>query len=194
MAPHDPRASPQSLVNRHLERLRRSLDLVGERLQESIADVVGRSMAEGVSEAVRRALATSASPVRPLTSSRDHDYRPATSWRQEPERPWWRDDEEPDAGYPDEPDNLEDSLETSDARHGMGTERWARAVATALQAAAWWLRRNPERASVLAAFVVGLTAGLVHLVAAASVAGLVASAIGLVHLADLMRAENELAG
>lgn len=73
--------------------------------------------------------------------------------------------------------------------------RWGRAVAAGLRAAAWWLRRHPDRVSLLAALGVGAVAGLAVFAGPVSgVASLMMSALGLAYLLDLMRSARSLVG
>jgi hypothetical protein len=64
-----------------------------------------------------------------------------------------------------------------------------------LQAAAWWLRRHPGPVSLFSALAVGSVAGLAgehgHV---SGVAGLMASALGLAYLLDLMWSASSLLG
>jgi hypothetical protein len=67
--------------------------------------------------------------------------------------------------------------------------------ASGLPVATWWLRRHPGQVLLLAALTVGAVAGLAVVVAHVSgVVGLVASALGLVYLLDLLRSASTLLG
>ena len=74
-------------------------------------------------------------------------------------------------------------------------ERWRRAVAAGLHAAAWWLRRHPGEVSLLTALTVGALAGLAVLAGPVSgIAGLLVSALGLDSLLELVRSASTLLG
>ena len=73
------------------------------------------------------------------------------------------------------------------------SQRWHEALAVGVQAAAWWLRRQRGPVSLLTALTVGTIAGLAILVGpAGNAANLVASALGLAYLLDLMRSASSL--
>jgi hypothetical protein len=66
-------------------------------------------------------------------------------------------------------------------------------VTAGLHAAAWWLRRHPGQVSLLAALTVGAIAGMTVLAGPVSgTAGLVASALGLAYLLDLVRSTSTM--
>jgi hypothetical protein len=188
---------------RHLGRLQQSLDVVGEQVRQAVASAVGRTVAEAVGEAVYEALRLRAGPSRPQPRSSWYSDRSATgrrewdepAWEREADSSSWRDpygyDEYDDPRYDDdsEPENVSSPHEPLRAR------RWGRAVAAGLHAAAWWLRRHPGQVSLLAALTVGAIAGLAVLAGHVSgIAGLLASALGLVYLLDLVRSASTLLG
>ncbi len=189
---------------RHLGRLQQSLDVVGEQVRQAVASAVGRTMAEAVGEAVYEALRPRAGPstARPRSSwysdhsgstRRDWD-EPA--WRREADSSSWRDaygyDDYADPHYDDDDSEQEDAS----SPHGqLRARRWGRAVAAGLHAAAWWLRRHPGQVSLMAALTVGTVVGLAALAGYVSgIAGLVASALGLAYLLDLVRSAGSLFG
>ncbi len=182
---------------RHLGRLQQSLDTVAEQVRQAVASAVGRTMAEASGEAVYEALRPRAGPSGPQPRSSWYADRAAAGWREWDEPAWRR---QADAwprrdadGYDEDDDREPEDLPSADP--ASGAERWGRAVATGLHAAAWWLRRHPGPVSLLAALTVGALAGLAVLVGHASgVAGLVVSALGLAYLLDLVRSASTLLG
>jgi hypothetical protein len=180
---------------RHVGRLRQGLDELGEQLRGAVARAVGRSAGDAVSEAVHAALGGPEVQPRPaLGPPRGLTGRPSPPW-QEPDDPWWREAEELGPGGQFATDDFDDRTSFDDyperdesmaPSEERPPRRWPRAVAAGLQAAAWWARRHPGRASLLAALAVGAVAALASLLGhAAGAAGLVVSALGLACLADL---------
>ena len=188
---------------RHLGRLQQSLDVVGEQVRQAVASAVGRTMAEAIGEAVYEALRPRAGPSYPQSRSSWYADRSATgrrdwdepAWRREAGSSSWRDAY--DYGDYDDPRSDDDSEpeDASSPHDPLRARRWGRAVAAGLHAAAWWLRRHPGQVSLLAALAVGAIAGLAVLAGHASgIAGLVASALGLAYLLDLVRSASTLLG
>ncbi len=188
---------------RHLGRLQQSLDVVGEQARQAVASAVGRTMAEAIGEAVYETLRPRAGPSYPQPRSSWYADRSATgrrdwdepAWRREADSSSWRDA----YGYDDYDDpRYDDDSEPEDAsapHDQLRARRWGRAVAAGLHAAAWWLRRHPGQVSLLAALTVGAIAGLAVLAGHVSgIAGLVASALGLAYLLDLVRSASPLLG
>jgi hypothetical protein len=164
------------------ERLRASLDSLGERLRESIAGEIARAVAAAVCEAVRAAL-----DCRPADSyRRDHVLtgRPSAAW-DDPRQDGWSDglDDEPlrdgwDGGRWDEPENLPARSPAPPA-----TGQKAEALPLVWQGLLWWLSGR--------GWWTALGAGLLAVAAAfagnsllASVAGVAAAVSGLVALCD----------
>jgi hypothetical protein len=189
---------------RHLGRLQQSLDGVGEQVRQAVASAVGRTMAEAVGEAVYEALRPRDGSIYPQPrSSSWYSDRSATSrrewdepaWRREADASSWRDpygyDDYDVPRYDDDPE-----LDNTSSPHDqVRARRWGHAVSAGLQAVAWWLRGHPGQVSLLAALTVGAVAGLTVLAGHASgIAGLVASALGLAYLLDLVRSASTLLG
>ena len=169
------------------ERLRRSLDSLGQQLRESIAGEIARAVAAAVCEAVRAAL-----DCRPADSyRRDHVLtgRPSAAW-DDPRESEWSDglDDEPlrdewDGGRWDEPENLPDRAPAPPAHRppepGRGTEPlpllW-QGLLWWLSGRGWWTALGTGLLAVAAAF-----AGNSLL---ASVAGVAAAVSGLLALSD----------
>ena len=188
---------------RHLGRLQQSLDVVGEQVRQAVASAVGRTMAEAIGEAVYEALRPRAGPSYPQSRSSWYADRSATgrrdwdepAWGREADSSSWRDaygyDNDDDPRY----DNDSEPEDASSLHEPLRARRWGRAMAAALHAAAWWLRRHPGQVSLLAALTVGTVVGLTVLAGPVSgIAGLVASALGLAYLLDLVRSASTLLG
>ncbi len=188
---------------RHLGRLQQSLDTVGEQVRQAVASAVGRTMAEAVGEAVYEALRPRAGPSYPRPHSSWYADHSATArrewdepaWRRETDSSSWRDAH----GYDDydDPrhDNDSEPEDASLAHDELRARHWGRAVAAGLHAAAWWLRPHPGQVSLMAALTVGTVVGLAVLASHVSgIAGLVASALGLAYVLDLVRSASTLLG
>jgi hypothetical protein len=189
-------ASIRSRLAPHVTQLRRSLASLGERVRQSIASSLGRTVADVVSEAVDAALTTpddQAGSYRPSRSTslpvRSRDW-----WDRAGESTWDRPEEryDPyDSAYGDGVGRHRDEelQPQDDAKPG----RFGRALAAGLQAAGWWLQRHRGRLSLLAAAGVGLAAGLAALLDGGpfGLAGLVASALGLLALDGVLRSTAE---
>jgi hypothetical protein len=170
----------------HLDQLRSTIDALGGRLRDAVAQAVGQSVAGTVREAVRALLGTGPpEPESPYATARTTE--PSAWWRDEQDRRWpvsraspWSDPYDDE----DEPDRFDSSTPPDDGKPA----RWCRALAAGLEAAAWWLRRQVGKPSLLAALAVGLIfAGLAWLVGphfAGSALALAALA-GLIRLASL---------
>jgi hypothetical protein len=199
-----PTPAARGKLARHLGRLRLSLDAVGEQVREAVANAVGRAMAGAVGEAVYDALLPQDGRPRPQTRPRPgYSGYPSTPYRAWDEPAWERDAGRPDwrdrygqGDYDDPYDEADPEPEDAPPPHvEPRAERWGRALAAGLQAAAWWLRRHPGRASILAAVSVGVAASLAVLAGHLSgVAGLVMSALGLAYLLDLVRSASCVLG
>jgi hypothetical protein len=152
-------------------------------------------MASAIGEAVYEALRPRAGPAghQPRSSSW-YAGRAAAGWREWDEPAWrqagaspWRDA----YGYDEGDDRESEDLPSAD--RASRAERWGRAVAAGLHAAAWWLQRHPGQVSLRAVLTVGTVVGLAVLVGHASgVAGLVASALALAYLLELVRSASTL--
>jgi hypothetical protein len=182
----------------HVTQLRRGLASLGERLRQSIASSVGRTVADVVSEAVDAALATpddqagSYRPSRPTSLPvRSHD------WWDDPGESSWPRREETYGDYGRTSRNYDDADQESDegphSQDDPKPTRLGRALAAGLQAAGWWLQRHRGRLSLVVAAGVGLAAGVAALLDGGpfGLAGLVASALGLLALDGVLRSGAE---
>jgi hypothetical protein len=181
----------------HVHQLRRGLASLGERLRQSIATSVGRTVADVVSEAVDAALATpddqagSYRPSRPTSlpvRSRD--------WWDDPGESSWPRREETHGDYGRNYDYGDADQEPDEGPHPHDypkPTRLGRALAAGFQAAGWWLQRHRGRLSLVVAAGVGLAAGLAALLDGGpfGLAGLVASALGLLALDGVIRSGAE---
>ena len=164
------------------ERLRASLDSLGERLRESIAGEIARAVAAAVCEAVRAAL-----DCRPVDSyRRDHVLpgRPAAAWDR-PRQDEWSDglDDEPlrdewDGGRWDEPEGVPDRAPAQPAT-GRNTE----ALPLVWQGLLWWLRGRGWQ-TALGAGLLAAAAAFAGNSLLASVAGVAAAVSGLLALSE----------
>jgi hypothetical protein len=164
------------------ERLRASLDSLGERLRESIAGEIARAVAAAVCEAVRAAL-----DCRPADSyRRDHVLtgRPSAAW-DDPRESEWSDglDDEPlrdgwDGGHWDEPEGPPDRTPAPPA-----TGRKAEALPLVWQGLLWWLRGRGWR-TALGTGLLAIAAAFAGNSLLASVAGVAAAVSGLLALSE----------
>jgi hypothetical protein len=189
-------ASIRSRLAPHVTQLRRSLASLGERMRQSFASTVGRTVADVVSEAVEAALATpddQADPYRPSRSA-SLPVRSCDWWDRAGESTWDRPEENYDPygrTHDDEDQHLDEERRShDDPKPG----RLGRALAAGLQAAGWWLQRHRGRLSLLAAAGVGLATGIAALLDGGpfGLAGLVASALGLLALDGVIRSGAEV--
>ena len=147
----------------HIDRLRDTLELLGERLRDAVARAVGQGVAGAAQDAVRSLLDD---PYLPSASVEDRPFarRPAAAWRDPRDDPWADD---PDDYYEARSyagrDEQDAASEPSPETVGR---RWGLALAVGCQAAAWWLRRKTGRLVTLTAAGVGLASALVAYVAA----------------------------
>lgn len=196
------------LLQRHMARLRHSLDDLAERLRDGLSRSVGESVARAVQEVLRRLIdcpmpiTSPVSPVRPQTWGRPR-------WEEEeeacsrPYRPPW--DEEREEEYPDDRFEGEEEEDRQPSRTGSAVDpgptqadavptpsRWPHAIAAGCQTAAWWLRRATGKFVVLTAGGIGLAVAAAAyatgpLVAVAG-AGVVGAAVGLLGLTEALSA------
>ena len=164
------------------ERLRLSLEALGQQLRESIAGEIARAVAAAVCEAVRAALG-----CRPADQSRRPYPRPGRGpemWN-DPRESGWSDglDDEPlrdgwDGGRWDEPENLPARSPAPPA-----TGQKAEALPLVWQGLLWWLSGRGWW-TALAAGLLAAAAALAGNSLLASVAGVAAAVSGLVALCD----------
>ena len=172
-------------LSRHVQRLRQALDGLSERLREGVALAIGQTVAAAVHEAVQTVL------DEPPDHTTAPYYRtaspPARSLWGTRERPSWDDDlDEP---LPEDDDDYAPAGQAD--REASPSVRWPAAVAAGLQAAAWWLRRQAGRCSLVMASGIGLLTAL-GAYAGGSVAvagmGLAGAALSLLSLAQTVQA------
>ena len=162
------------------ERLRQSLEALGQQLREGIAGEIARAVAAAVCEAVRAAL-----DCRPADQSRRphaRPVRPSAAWDdpRESGRSDGLDDELRDAwdGRWDEPEDLPERAPAPPAP-GRGNE----ALPLLWQGLLWWLRGRGWR-TALGAGLLAIAAALAGNPLLASVAGVAAAVSGLLALSD----------
>jgi len=177
------------LLGPHLDSLRESLAVLGERLRDAVAHSVGGTVAGVAREAVRGLLASpDATPVTNVPSRASHPwgseygsersrYEDDTSWPSEwPERQ--RDDDPRD-------------VHVSPAMVASAPLRWSRALAVGFQTIAWWLRRQATHAPTWATLSIG---ALVALVAYWCGAALSSAVLSFLTLADAPQAATSSRG
>ena len=170
---------------RHLNRLRRTLEGLYDRLREAIAVAVARAAEDAVREGVH-ALLMDTPPLSPPDYPRSH-FTPSSGWRdtddEYDELHRWEENQD----YEQEPRGRgEPSAQVPTDEQVPETTRLRRALAEGLQAASWWLRRG-EHFSVLTALGAGLVVVLASYaggpLAGAGVA-LAGSALGLLSISQ----------
>ena len=177
---------PRTLADR-LERLDDNLRTLGERLKASIASVVGDAIADAARDAVRGLLGSKEAPADPY---RDHrDRRAPDYYHDGDDDPWAEED------HRWEEEDFTPTREAPAMRQGAG-RRWRNAMSAAVQAALWFLRRQPRRRPVLTTLAVTLAAGVTGFVAGpalAAGAGVLASLAGLLFTAEASKSAAALA-
>jgi hypothetical protein len=173
---------------KHINRLRRTLESLYDRLRDAIAVAVARAAEDAVREGVQALLADTpplSPPDCPPSNYPRSNFRPATNWEATDDE----DDElrrwEENLDYEPEPRaRSEASAQVPASEPAPEPTRLRRALAEGLQAASWWLRRS-DHFSVLTALGAGLVVVLASYaggpLAGASVA-LAGSALGLLSI------------
>ena len=176
---------PRTLAER-LTRLNDDLKGLGERLKAAIAGAVGDAVAEAVRDTLRSLLGGKDAPADHYRDPRDHAphalYSDYTAAREDD--PWGEEDR-----------RWQDEGPAPARVNSAGSKRWRNAVGTALQAALWFLKRQPRRRPVLTTLAVTLAAGVAGLLAGPVLvagAGVLASVAGLLLTADASRSAAEL--
>jgi hypothetical protein len=174
----------------HVDRLQDTLAVLTVRVRETVAQAVSSNLAGAIREAVH-ALFTDDTPSNPPPSYPRPPYRFPPPWG-EPER--YDRAEEDDLPPPDWSHDqprawreVECSPPEPTRPQGHDEQRRAclhHALAIGCQAAAWWLRRQVNRASAFAAFGIGLLASGAAFIAGI---GLADAALHLMNLADAVR-------
>ena len=172
-------APARRLLSAHLDRLRQTLDSLGQQLRDALA----RAVAQTVESAVREAVHTALDAPPP-----DHRVTGHTSWLPRRNPALWEEAEDRtlddlDDRWPDEEDELHRPAPTPQGE--PRSARCARALAVGCQAAAWWFCRQAGRCSTVAALGVGVAATSV---AYAAGSGLAVPSLGLLTLAGAVGA------
>jgi hypothetical protein len=163
---------------RHLDRLRDTLDTLGERLREAIARAIGQAVSEAVHEAVHLVLADRPAPPR----------RQSYDWSRDPPSPLWHEPE--DRRWADEAGAWADDRDDEPMQRAAPAPAKFTALLVGCKAAAWWLRRTGGRFPVLTALGVGLVAAVAIAASgplAATSVGLAGSVLGLLGLSDTVQ-------
>jgi hypothetical protein len=144
---------------KHINRLRRTLEGLYDRLRDAIAVAVARAAEDAVREGVHALLADTP-PLSPPDYTPNNyprsNFRPATGWGdndiEDDELRHW----EEGLDYETEPRERRDtSAQVPAGEQAPEPTRLRRALAEGLQAASWWLRRS-DHFSVLTALGAGL--------------------------------------
>jgi hypothetical protein len=181
---------PRTLAER-LTRLNDNLQVLGERLKNSIAGVVGDAIADAVRHAVRNLLGRKELPADLSSDRRERrDHHAPSHYRDRVDDPWgeedfrWEDDEV-----------FTPVPETPPTAPGAG-QRWRNAMSAAVQGAFWYLKQQPRRRPVLTTLAVTLAAAITGFIAGpvfTAGAGVLASMACLILTADASKKAAELA-
>jgi hypothetical protein len=174
----------------HVDRLQETLVVLTERVRETVAQAVSTNLASAIREAVHALFSDSEPSRAPPSYYPSSPYRPPSTWGDSE-----RYDREDDDDLQREDWSTNQSRGWRDVQCDPGEPmtstgeqpdrvRWHSALALGCQAAAWWLRRQVNRASALAALGIGLLASGAALIAGF---GLADSALHLMSLADAVR-------
>jgi hypothetical protein len=168
------------LLSAHLDRLRQTLESLGQQLREALARAVAQTIEGAVREAVHTALDDPPSDRRLIGRSAWLPKRNPDLW-EEPEDPNLDD---LDDRWPDNEDDVRRPASVTPPAEPRSA-RCVRALAVGCQATAWLLRRQSGRFSSVVALGVGLAATGV---AYAAGSGLAVPSLGLLTLAGAIGA------
>jgi hypothetical protein len=173
----------------HIDRLRDTLELLGEGLRKTVARAVGQTVAGAAQDAIHSLLTKSPAIPGPGATS-PFDRQPRDPWTdQDPGTyPTWRDG--PGGCYGPTAGNDIDEYAAEPAPDSPG-RRWGLALAVGCQTAAWWLRRQTGHFASVAAVGVGMAAALAAYIsgpALVAAVGLSSRALSLARLIDAARA------
>ena len=168
------------LLSAHLDRLRQTLDSLGQQLRDALARAVAQTVESAVREAVHTALDA------PLP---DHRLTSRSAWLPKGNPALWEEPEDRtlddlDDRWPDDEEDLRRPTSRVPPTEPRSA-RCARALAVGCQAAAWWFCRQAGRCSTVAALGVGVAATSV---AYAAGSGLAVPSLGLLTLASAVGA------
>jgi hypothetical protein len=170
------------ITARRLDQLHSTLDALGDRLRQAVAEAVAESLGGWIRDAFLTTLEQISGHV--SDPNREASLIPQRRWQgpgrwEEPSRRIERDDADEreiwpasyereysrdsyDEREPDETDRFE---EPTQAPSQATSDRLALSLAAGLQAAAWWLRRAAQRRPLLSLTGIGLLVGLAALMA-----------------------------
>lgn len=164
-------------VGEHVERLKRTLDGLGARLRDAVAQALGETVSGAVQAAIRASLADVGGRSQQSERKYFHGHGPPNYWEDDAYgwgRPY------PERHATDEPD---DDAPAED--NGNLSSRWRQLALLGSQVLAVLLRRRTNRPPWQTAVAVGV---LLALAAVAGVpCGITSSAANLSALADLIR-------
>ena len=165
------------VLGRHLDDLRESLAVLGERLRDAVGSAVGGTVAGAVRQAVSALLSgPEAIPLQiagPRTS-------PGWGSSYSSERSHWADEDNAwPSEWPDHDRYEEDQPGSVSPPKASGPLRWARALAVGFQAVAWWLRRKTQSPTTWATLGLGVLVALTAYWAGAALSSTVLSLLAL---------------
>jgi hypothetical protein len=171
------------MLAHYLDRLRHTLDTLSERLREAISTAVGETVAGVARETMRADLAELA----PVMASYEQFFHPSHS-----SQPlWMRPEELEEEPWFDDPSVEEDIPPPRAIDSNRRSSRWPPSIAIGLHTTLWWLRRRVGKFPVMTAVSVGLLTAMATYAGgplAAAAVGLAGSALGLLSIADTVRA------
>ena len=168
---------------RRLDHLKDTLENIGDRLRETIADTIGQTLSGIVRDTAMRVFENLAeylpgpAPI-PVTPT----YQPFVP----DEHNIWPDDDEEEYQCDPEPEPIQPSTEGS-------SEKVAAAVSAGMHVASWWLRRWTGKGRILTTAAVGLvTAGVAYVGGpiAAAVLSLAGAATEFTSLSDAVGSDS----
>lgn len=145
------RRTAQHLSDR-LDRLRANLDVLRERLRDSVAQSIGQTVAYAVHDAVQAVLGEPNAHSQRVPYQRPWEQHERSSYWQEPQNAMWQ--EEPDDRWQDDPEDEPKPATIPD--QPPSNKDLGQAVATGCETAAWWLRRWKGRFAIAVAAGLGL--------------------------------------
>ena len=156
---------PPRTLSERLGRLTDNLQALGDRLKASVAGLMGDAIADAVRDSVRKLLGG------------DHHQDQRNRHTREPYR-----DTEDDPWGDENRRRDEEAVYTPTRETSPKDNRWRNAMSAALQAALWFIKRQPKRRPILTTVCVTLVAGVTGFVAGPFLmagAGVLASVAGL---------------
>ena len=175
-----------------LDRLRHTLDSLGQRLRDAVAQAVGETVGTAVRQTLHIALADDLAHAVAFDRPCAPRYRDPPAWDEPEEQSWNQSSGDPYSGWPDA--EGAGSVTYSECEPVPETEGFRGAAVRLLwvgcQAMAWLMRRHSARHPLLAALGVGAACGIAAYLGGPLVSagvGVAGSALGLATLAETVR-------